>query len=121
MEQKLKIEIKELRKRQGMTQKELAEKMQVSFQAVSKWENGVNMPDITHIPRLIDIFGVSADELLGLQPRKKQEWRKFDSNEYWNKNRKLFEVWKSLYWNDDYFSFLVSDVWKLNRPMDLQK
>lgn len=119
MEQKLKIEIKELRKRQGMTQKELAEKMQVSFQAVSKWENGVNMPDITHIPRLIDIFGVSADELLGLQPRKKQEWRKFDSNEYWNKNRKLFEVWKSLYWNDDYFSFLVSDVWKLNRPMDI--
>lgn len=119
MVRKVKICIKELRKQHGMTQKELAEKMQVSFQTISKWENGINMPDISHLPHLTDIFGVSADVILGLQPMERPEWRKFDSNDYWNKNRKLFEIWKSLYWNEDYFSFLVRDVWKLNQPIDI--
>ena len=44
----MKLYIKELREQQGMTQKELAERMQVSFQTISKWENEVNLPDITH-------------------------------------------------------------------------
>lgn len=77
--------------------------MQVSFQTISKWENGVNMPDITHIPRLMDVFGVSADVLLGFGQMEKQDWRRFDDIAYWNGNRKLFAVWKSLYWNEDYF------------------
>ena len=38
----MKLWIKELREQQGMTQKELAEKMQVSFQTISKWETGVS-------------------------------------------------------------------------------
>ena len=57
----MKLWIKELREQQGMTQKELAEKMQVSFQTISKWENGVNMPDITHIPRLAEGGYVKAN------------------------------------------------------------
>lgn len=121
MKRKIKMNLKELRERQGMTQKELAEKMNVSFQTISKWENGVNLPDITHIPRMKDIFGVSADVLLGLEPVEKSdwEWRKFDGIDYWNENRKLFQIWKSLYWNEDYFAFLVREVWKLNRPVDI--
>lgn len=119
MDRQVKINIRELREEHGMTQKELAEKMQVSFQTISKWENGVNMPDITHIPRLMDIFGVSADVILGLAPAEKPEWRKFDGIDYWNGNRKLFQIWKSLYWNDDYFSFLVKEVWKIDRPVDI--
>lgn len=120
MEKQIKIQIKELRGQCGMTQKELAEKMQVSFQSISKWENGVNMPDITHIPKLAEIFGVSADVILGLEPLKqKPDWRKFDGIDYWNGNRELFKLWKNLYWNDDYFAFLVKKVWKLNRPVDI--
>ncbi|MCI8308335.1 MAG: helix-turn-helix domain-containing protein [Lachnospiraceae bacterium] len=116
----IEIQIRELRRQRGMTQKELAEKMEVSFQTISKWENGVNMPDITHIPKLAEIFGVSADVILGLESLKqKPDWRRFDGIDYWNGNRKLFKLWKSLYWNDDYFSFLVRDVWKLNKPVDI--
>ncbi len=112
--------IKELREQRGMTQKELAEQMQVSFQTISKWENGVNMPDITNIPKLADLFGVSADVILGLQPmEQKTDWRKFDGVDYWNTNRQLFKVWKTLYWNDDYFAFLIREVWKLEQPVEL--
>ena len=112
--------IKELRKERGMTQKELAEKMQVSFQTVSKWENGVNLPDITHIPRLAEIFKVSADVILGLEPlEKKSELRKFDDVAYWNENRELIKIWKALYWNDDYFEFLVRNVWNFGKPIDV--
>ena len=87
MGRQVKLCIKELREQRGMTQKELAEKMQVSFQTISKWENGVNMPDITNIPKLADLFEVSADVLLGLQPmEQKTDWRKFDGVDYWNTN-----------------------------------
>ena len=120
MDRQVKLCIRELREQYEMTQKELAEKMQVSFQTISKWENGVNMPDITQIPKLAEIFGISADVILGLQPlERKENWRKFDSAEYWNTNRELFKMWKALYWNDDYFSFLVKEVWKLNHPVDI--
>ncbi len=57
-----------LRKAQGLTQEQLAEKVGVSAQAVSKWENDMTCPDITTIPLLADIFGVTTDELLGVKP-----------------------------------------------------
>lgn len=119
MKKQIKMCIRELREEYGMTQKELAEKMQVSFQTISKWENGINMPDIIHIPRLMDIFGVSADRILGFAQRDNPDWRKFDGVDYWNGNRELFRIWKSLYWNEDYFSFLVREVWKLDQPVEL--
>lgn len=116
----MKLFIKELRERHNMTQKELADKLQVSFQTVSKWENGVNLPDITHIPRLAEIFGVSADVILGLEAMdKKFKLPRLDSIEYWNKSRRLTRIWKTLYWNDDYFEFLVKKVWRLDKPLDI--
>ena len=56
--------IKTLRKQHNMTQDELAEKLNVSSQAVSKWENGRNMPDITLLLDIADCFNVTVDELL---------------------------------------------------------
>lgn len=53
-----------LRKEKGMTQEELAEKLGVSPQAISKWENGQSCPDISLLPRLAVIFGVTTDLLL---------------------------------------------------------
>ena len=55
--------IKELRKSRGITQEQLANSVNVSFQAVSKWENDIALPDITIIPALARYFGVSMDEL----------------------------------------------------------
>lgn len=55
--------IKELRKERGITQEQLAASIGISFQAVSKWENGIALPDITLAPKLASYFNVSMDEL----------------------------------------------------------
>ena len=116
----MKLYIKELREEKGYTQKELAELMQVSFQTVSKWETGANYPDITHIPKLADIFGVSAGVLLGMEPLKTEDTEvKYDDEVYWNRKRDLLKVWKKFFWNEDYFRFLVKDVWKFKKPVDI--
>ena len=56
--------IAQLRKEKGLTQKDLAEKLFVSDKAVSKWETGMHLPDITVLTPLADILGVSVTELL---------------------------------------------------------
>ena len=53
-----------MRKEQGMTQLELAEKMGVTDKAVSKWERDLSFPDVNSIPRLAEIFGVTVDEIM---------------------------------------------------------
>ena len=55
--------IKELRKARGITQDQLAASIGISFQAVSKWENGIALPDIALAPKLAAYFSVSMDEL----------------------------------------------------------
>ena len=56
--------IQRLLKAAGLTQKELAEKLNISFQAVSKWENGDALPDTGLILPLCDVLGTTADKLL---------------------------------------------------------
>ena len=58
--------IRQLRFKAGLTQEQLAEKLGIGPQSVSKWENGVSMPDITALPLLAEIFGVSIDDLFDL-------------------------------------------------------
>ncbi|HJD23728.1 MAG TPA: helix-turn-helix domain-containing protein [Firmicutes bacterium] len=58
--------IRELRKLHGITQEQLAEAIGISFQAVSKWENHIALPDITLVPALANYFGVTCDELFGM-------------------------------------------------------
>ncbi len=60
---KIGSKIKELRKRRGITQEQLANSIGISFQAVSKWENNITLPDITIAPALASYFGVTMDEL----------------------------------------------------------
>ena len=57
--------IARLRKEKNMTQMELAERLNISFQAVSNWERGMTAPDIAKLSELSQIFEVSIDELLG--------------------------------------------------------
>ena len=67
MNQTLGIRIAELRRKKNMTQEELAAELGVTAQAVSKWENDLSCPDITLLPQLARLFGVTIDELLGNQ------------------------------------------------------
>ncbi len=53
-----------LRRERGMTQKELADRLNITDKAVSKWERGLALPDTAAIPKLAEIFGVSVEELI---------------------------------------------------------
>ncbi len=53
-----------LRKKNGISQKEMAERLSVSTSAVSKWEHGKNLPDMTMLGSIAETFQVSCDELL---------------------------------------------------------
>ena len=55
--------IKDIRKKNNLTQKQLADRYNVTYQAVSKWENGKNMPDISLIKQISEDFGISIDEM----------------------------------------------------------
>lgn len=57
--------LSEKRRAKGMTQDEVAEKMGVTAQAVSKWENDLSCPDITLLVPLAELYGTSVDVLLG--------------------------------------------------------
>lgn len=56
--------ISSLRKEKNMTQMNLAEKMNITDKAVSKWERDLSCPDINSIPRLAEVLGVSVEELV---------------------------------------------------------
>ena len=58
--------IRQLRFKAGLTQEQLADKLGIGAQSVSKWENAVAMPDISTLPLLAEVFGVSIDDLFDL-------------------------------------------------------
>ena len=63
--------IRRLRRDRDMTQEQLADALAVSFQAVSRWENGSTYPDLELIPAIAEFFSVSTDELLGVPEAEK--------------------------------------------------
>ncbi len=107
MEQTLGKRIMANRKRLGLTQDQLAEKLGVSSQAVSKWENDQTCPDISMLPRLAEIFGISIDVLLGREEQvfeaevvqaapKQEKKRKTNFSFTWENGRRgalTFALW----------------------------
>ena len=65
--------IKNIRKENKLTQKELADKLGVTYQAVSKWENGKNVPDISIIKEISKMFNVDIDEILDGEKKDKKK------------------------------------------------
>lgn len=63
---KISDKIRQNRRRGGLTQEQFAQKIGVSAQTVSKWENEVAMPDIMLLPSIAEVFGISIDELFDL-------------------------------------------------------
>ena len=68
--------IKKIRVDNGLTQKDLADKLGVTYQAVSKWENGKNIPDIMILKQISKEFNVNIDDLLeGRHTKKKFNYK----------------------------------------------
>ena len=65
--------IKKIRQDNKLTQKELADKLGVTYQAVSKWENGKNVPDISIIKEMSKMFNVDIDEILDGEKKDKKK------------------------------------------------
>ncbi len=65
--------IRNLRKKADLTQEQLAERLGVTYQSVSRWENGTSYPDLELIPAIAGVFSVSTDALLGIPELEKEE------------------------------------------------
>ena len=66
-------EIHRLRNSRGITQEALAEALNVTAQAVSKWERGTSMPDVQMLPEIAVYFGVTIDQLFAMAPEQQME------------------------------------------------
>ena len=75
--------IAELRKKRDMTQFEIADRLGISYQAVSNWERGNSMPDIAKLPELAEIFGVTVDEILDIDARRRSLTRSWAAATPW--------------------------------------
>ena len=71
MELRIGAAIRKLRTNKNVTQEQLAEHLHVSFQAVSKWETGVTVPDVHLLPKLAVYFGVSIDDIFAIDDNEK--------------------------------------------------
>lgn len=78
-----------LRKNLGLKQDDIAEKVNISAQAVSKWENDLSAPDISLLPELADILNVTLDELLG---RKVPETKIIPEHERKDINKMILKI-----------------------------
>ena len=78
--------IRARRKELKMTQTQLADLLGYSAKAISKWERGDGYPDITMLPTLANYFGVSVDELIGMDEISSAQ-RLDDINQKWQENR----------------------------------
>ncbi|MCH5252276.1 MAG: methyltransferase domain-containing protein [Lachnospiraceae bacterium] len=119
MRQQVHLQLAKLRRQKGITQQELAEIIGTSFQNISKWENGITMPDITILPVLAGYFHISVDELLGLIPLKNEIYlsEETDTEDFWGQRLEYLLRTRKTSWNLDYLEFLIQKVWKLDRPV----
>lgn len=114
----LNFKLAELRKKNHLTQQELGDVLNVSYQTISKWENGVVFPDISVLPEISRYFGISVDALLGLVPLD-QPYQPSGSGkaEYWEHRLEYLQRTRKTMWNEDYMNFLIKDVWKIHHPV----
>jgi len=103
--------IKKLRKERNLTQEELAEQLNVTFQAVSKWENETGLPDISQVVPLASVFGVSIDTLFSYNEQANDERtrefeKRYDEYSHYGEYLKCAEVMRealALYPNNYHF------------------
>ena len=89
--------IKELRKKNNLTQEKFAEKYGVTYQAVSKWENGKNIPDISLLKQICDDYNININDLL--------EGKNSENNQSKKVNKKFFFLIKNMLYLYRIFSY----------------
>ena len=108
----------DLRKKNGMSQEELADRLGVSRQAISRWELGSTLPDAPNLLKLSDLFGVSIDYLLRDEYTEKQQSpsRKTESPEGSAKERgkRKWYLAASLAWALAGVAFLIAAIDRMN-------
>lgn len=62
-----------LRKKHGLTQQELADKLNITPKAISKWECGIGLPDVTMLKEISKVFNITTDELLNGELKEKEQ------------------------------------------------
>lgn len=102
--------ISSLRKEKGITQEEMAERLGVTPQAVSKWENDISCPDILLLPKIAEMLGVTVDELLSGEA--KNETRILPEEQRKNIDEMVFRI---------YVISADGDKVKVNLPIPLIK
>ena len=110
MEKTIGKKLHELRKQSGFTQDYVAEKLGVSAQAVSKWENDIACPDIMTLPNIAELYGITIDELF--KNEEVQSNVKYEKTEKVNENELVFRV---------YVDTVNGDTVKVNLPYILVK
>lgn len=99
MEKTIGKKLYELRKQSGFTQDYVAEKLGVSAQAVSKWENDIACPDIMTLPNIANLYGISIDELF--KNEEVQSNVKYEKTEKVNENELVLRVYVDTVHGDD--------------------
>ena len=118
-------QLKKLRKEKNVSQEKLASYLNISYQAVSKWENGNAYPDIQFLPEIARFFGISIDELLQVEKIDEQALLEkytseaealFRNNE---QDEKLLTLWKEAYQkmpnNIEVKEFLMSTYFDIDK------
>ena len=107
--------LKEIRRRFGLSQEQLGEILNVSRQAITKWENDLGLPDISNLQELSKVFGVTVDYLLedkNTLPALTMK-KYLDKDKYKNKLTMYEEVLKT-YYPSPYEIYVLSRTRKLN-------
>ncbi len=99
MEKTIGRKLYDLRKQSGFTQDYVAEKLGVSAQAVSKWENDIACPDIMTLPNIAELYGITIDELF--KNEEVQSNVKYEKTEKVNENELIFRVYVDTCNGDD--------------------
>lgn len=99
MEKTIGKKLYELRKQSGFTQDYVAEKLGVSAQAVSKWENDIACPDIMTLPHIAELYGITVDELFKNDDVKSNV--KFEKEEKLNESELVLRVYVDTANGDD--------------------
>lgn len=99
MEKTIGKKLYDLRKQSGFTQDYVAEKLGVSAQAVSKWENDIACPDIMTLPNIAELYGITIDELF--KNEEVQSNVKYEKTEKVNENELVLRVYVDTVHGDD--------------------
>lgn len=99
MEKTIGKKLYDLRKQSGFTQDYVAEKLGVSAQAVSKWENDIACPDIMTLPNIAELYGITIDELF--KNDEVQSNVKYEKAEKVNENELVLRVYVDTAQGDD--------------------